>query len=222
MILDLFRDGFSIELLMNLCVRVFAIFCVLPIHEFAHGFVAYKLGDQTAKYQGRLTLNPLAHTDPMGALMLIFVGFGYAKPVPVNVRSFKANKRKQYLALVSAAGPLSNFIMAFVFTFLYVVSDLFLPDGTLSTALTLFFYYGSSINIGLGVFNLLPIPPLDGSKILAAFLPNRIYFKLLQYERYITLVVFALLFFGVLSTPINLLASFIQNLIFTIVLIPFN
>ena len=96
MIFDLMRNGLSLELLINLCVRVFVIFCVLPIHEFAHGFVAYKLGDNTAKLKGRLTMNPLAHVDPLGALMVLLVGFGYAKPVPVNIGRFKRGKRKQY------------------------------------------------------------------------------------------------------------------------------
>ncbi len=221
MILDLIRNGLSIELVMNMCVRVFAIFCVLPVHEFAHAFVASKLGDNTAKYQGRLTLNPLAHIDPIGALMIILVGFGYAKAVPVNIRNFKADKRKQNMALVSLAGPLSNIILAVIFSFFYVLTDLKFTASTLATALGLFFYYGSSINISLAVFNLLPIPPLDGSKILVAVLPNRVYFKLMQYERYIVLVVFVLLFTGVLTVPLSWFSSLLQNLIFRIVLLPF-
>ena len=107
MIFDLLRNGLSLELLINLCVRVFIIFCVLPIHEFAHGYVAYKLGDQTARLKGRLTMNPLAHVDPFGALMVLLVGFGYAKPVPVNMRNFKLGKRKQYMAYTAFAGPVA-------------------------------------------------------------------------------------------------------------------
>ncbi len=222
MILDLVRDGFTLELLLNLCVRVFAIFCVLPIHEYAHGLVANKLGDDTARLQGRLTLNPLAHIDPIGALMIVLVGFGYAKPVPVNISKFKVYKRKQYMALVAFAGPLSNMIMATIFSFFYVLFDFKLGASAATEAISLFFFYASSINISLAVFNLLPIPPLDGSKILAAVLPNRLYFKLMQYERYIVLVVFALLFMGVLTVPLSLLSTLLQNLIFRIVTLPFS
>lgn len=221
MILDLIRDGFSLELLLNLCVRVFTIFCVLPIHEYAHGLIANKLGDDTAKLQGRLTLNPMAHIDPIGALMIVLVGFGYAKPVPVNISRFKIHKRKQYMALVAFAGPLSNVIMATIFTFFYVLFDLKFGGSALSEAVSLFFLYAASINVSLAVFNLLPIPPLDGSKILAAVLPNRLYFKLMQYERYIVLVVFALLFTNILTYPLSLLSSLLQNLILKFVLLPF-
>ena len=139
MIFDLMRNGLSIELVINLCVRVFIIFCVLPIHEYAHGFVAYKLGDETARLKGRLTLNPLAHVDPMGALMVLLVGFGYAKPVPVNIGRFKRGKRKQYMALTAFAGPVSNLIMATIFTFFYcLIYHKFLYAGEYMVYVALF------------------------------------------------------------------------------------
>ena len=222
MIFDLMRNGLSIELLINLCVRVFIIFCVLPIHEFAHGFVAYKLGDDTARLKGRLTLNPLAHVDPFGALMVLLVGFGYAKPVPVNIGRFKRGKRKQYMALTAFAGPISNILMAIVFTFFYCLiyyKYMHLGDAALYTAL--FLSVAAQINISLAVFNLLPIPPLDGSRILNAFLPDRLYYKLMQYERYIVLAVFALIILNVLDTPIALLTGIIESLIIRICEIPF-
>ena len=222
MIFDLMRNGLSIELLINLCVRVFIIFCVLPIHEFAHGFVAYKLGDDTARLKGRLTLNPLAHVDPFGALMVLLVGFGYAKPVPVNIGRFKRGKRKQYMALTAFAGPISNILMAIVFTFFYCLvyyKYMHLGDVALYTAL--FLSVAAQINISLAVFNLLPIPPLDGSRILNAFLPDRLYYKLMQYERYIVLAVFALIILNVLDTPIALLTGIIESLIIRICEIPF-
>ena len=116
MIFDLFRNGFSIDLLMNLLARVFVVFCTLPVHEYAHALVATKLGDDTARLKGRLTLAPLAHIDVMGAVMIFLVGFGYAKPVPVNPRRFK-NPRAG-MALTALAGPLSNIIMALIFMIL--------------------------------------------------------------------------------------------------------
>lgn len=222
MIFDLMRNGLSIELVINLCVRVFIIFCVLPIHEYAHGFIAYKLGDDTARLKGRLTLNPLAHVDPLGALMVLLVGFGYAKPVPVNIGRFKRGKRKQYMALTAFAGPVSNLLMATIFTFLYcLVFHKFLYVSEAMVYVALFFSVAAQINISLAVFNLLPIPPLDGSRILNAFLPDRIYYKIMQYERYIVLIVFALIFMNVLDTPIALLTGLIKNLIMKLCEIPF-
>lgn len=222
MIFDLMRNGLSIELVINLCVRVFIIFCVLPIHEYAHGFVANKLGDNTAQLKGRLTLNPLAHVDPMGALMVLLVGFGYAKPVPVNIGRFKRGKRKQYMALTAFAGPVSNLIMATIFTFLYcLIYYKFLYTSEAMVYVALFFSVAAQINISLAVFNLLPIPPLDGSRILNAFLPDRIYYKIMQYERYIVLIVFALILMNVLDTPIALLTNIIKNLIMKLCEIPF-
>lgn len=222
MIFDLMRNGLSLELIINLCVRVFVIFCVLPIHEFAHGFVAYKLGDNTAKLKGRLTMNPLAHVDPIGALMVLLVGFGYAKPVPVNIGRFKRGKRKQYMALTAFAGPVSNIIMATIFTFFYcMVYYKFMHLGDVAVYIALFLSVAAQINISLAVFNLLPIPPLDGSRILNAVLPDRIYFKIMQYERYIILVVFALILLNVLDGPIAFLSGLIESVIVRLCEIPF-
>ena len=222
MIFDLMRNGLSIELLINLCVRVFVIFCVLPIHEFAHGFVAYKLGDETARLKGRLTMNPLAHVDPLGALMVLLVGFGYAKPVPVNIGRFKRGKRKQYMALTALAGPVSNLIMATIFTFFYCMMYYkFIHLGDVALYIALFLSVAAQINISLAVFNLLPIPPLDGSRILNAVLPDRIYYKIMQYERYIVLVIFVLILMNVLDGPISFLSGLIETLIIRLCEIPF-
>ncbi len=221
MLFDLFSDGLSMDLILKLCARVFIIFCVLPIHEFAHGFVANKLGDPTARLSGRLTLNPLAHIDPLGSLMIILVGFGYAKAVPVNIRNFKPGKRKTYMALTAFAGPVSNIIMAFIFMFLYCLIYYKFAFSEIMGYLALFFMYAALVNISLAVFNMIPIPPLDGSRILNALLPDRLYYKMMQYERYIILGVFALIMLGVLDLPLSIATSFIQQIIYNVCSAPF-
>ena len=216
MIFDLIRDGLSFDLIINLMVRVFVIFCVLPIHEFAHAFVAHKLGDDTARLKGRMTANPLAHIDPIGALMIILAGFGYAKAVPVNIRNFK--KRKPYMALTALAGPVSNIIMAFIFVFIGLIIQIKIgvTEFDLTYYIVVFVLTAAQINISLAVFNLLPIPPLDGSRIFSLIIPDKYYYTVMQYERYIVYGVLALVFFGVLDGPITLLSNFLYNIIFNI------
>ena len=222
MIFDLFRNGFSMELVINLCARLFVLFCVLPVHEFAHAFVATKLGDQTARLSGRLTMNPLAHLDLVGTLMILLVGFGYAKPVPVNPRNFK--NRKGGMALTAAAGPFANLLMALIYLFVYVLVYLKVrpESGTLPYYLMTFCNIVAQINVSLAVFNLLPVPPLDGSRIPAIVLPDKAYYKIAQYERYIVLGVFALLLFGVLDTPILALTRIVLKGLLYLVGLPFG
>ncbi len=224
MILDLMRDGLSIDLIINLMVRVFVIFCVLPIHEFAHALVAQKLGDQTARLSGRLTMNPLAHIDPLGALMILLAGFGYAKPVPVNMNNLKRGKRKQQMALVALAGPVSNIIMAFLFMFAYcaVFSFANVTEYSMSYYISVFLVTAAQINISLAVFNFLPIPPLDGSRILSVVIPDKYYYTIMQYERYIVLLVFVLILTGVLDTPMSLISGVLTDAIFKAASLPFN
>ena len=168
-------------------------------HELAHGWVAYKMGDPTAKALGRLTLNPLKHLDPFGSLMLLIVGFGWAKPVPVNLGNIPADKRRKGLILVSAAGITANIICAFVaLLLLRLISPE--PSGMVERVLFLL----ARINLILAAFNLIPIPPLDGSKILMGFAPESATRVLVQIEPFGFFIVIGLLFLGFLDPVINL------------------
>lgn len=228
MLFDLLRGNFDpLSLIVNIFVVAFVVFCTMPVHEFAHAFVATKLGDQTPRLSGRLTLNPMAHISPMGALMILLCGFGFAKPVSVNPRNFKDSQKG--MALTAIAGPVSNLLMAFVFIGLGQIIDIvangepyyfhnnsmwYNPNNvTFVSAICMFLFYAAMINVNLAVFNLLPIPPLDGSRILQLLIPGKYYYKFLQYERYIVLVVFVLLFTNVLSRPLAWMTSKIMSLL---------
>jgi Zn-dependent protease len=175
-------------------------------HELAHGWVAYKMGDPTAKWLGRLTLNPVRHLDPFGTLMLFFVGFGWAKPVPVNLENIPADKRRKGLILVSSAGITANIICAFTaFLLLRLISPE--PSGMIEQVLFLL----ARINIILAAFNLIPIPPLDGSKILMGFAPESVSRALSHIEPFGFFIVIGLLFLGALNPVIN----FFQYIILT-------
>ena len=180
-----------------------AVLLSLSFHEFSHGYVAFKLGDPTAKQAGRLTLNPLAHIDPLGTLCMLIFRFGWAKPVPINVMYFK--DRKKGMAITAAAGPISNLLLAFLCLLLFVPVLVYAGWTAVGSYAANFLYIMVMINVGLAVFNLLPISPLDGSKILYAVLPNKIYFSIMRYERYFQPVLFLLLWTGLLSRPISFL-----------------
>lgn len=221
MLFDILRGGYSgIEILAGVFASVFVVFCTLPIHEYAHALVATKLGDPTPRLQGRLSLNPMHHIDPFGALMIVLLGFGYAKPVSINARNFK--NPKVGMALTALAGPVSNLLMATIFLLCKNLVVLISTTNVLALALLYFFVFAASINVGLAVFNLLPIPPLDGSRILQLIIPKKYYFKFMQYERYIILIVFALLFFNVLNKPLAWLQALVYNALNTIVSYPFR
>lgn len=192
--------------LYSLIYWVPAIILALTMHEYAHARMAYAFGDPTAKDAGRLTLNPLAHLDPIGTLMLVFAHFGWAKPVPINPYYFQGD-RGQKIMLVSVAGPLSNILQALVGSVLLSLLVHFTISGQSKLWQLLFSFLFSYININivLAVFNLLPVPPLDGSKILASLLPERHMNIVFALERYGFIILIALMFLGVLSliiTPI--------------------
>ncbi len=186
----LLGGGTAGEKILYLLISILALLPALTFHEWAHGYTAYKLGDSTAKADGRLSLNPLDHIDPIGTLMLLLVGFGWAKPVPINTRNFKKPKRD--IALTSIAGPLMNFIVAFISVLLYVLClyvfvRIPINDATAEVIL-LVFLYSALYNLGLGTFNLIPLPPLDGSNVLMCLLPPKAamqYSRIRYYSHYI-------------------------------------
>lgn len=202
-----------LEVIISLSATVFVLFCTLPIHEWAHAKVATMLGDDTPRLMGRLTINPVKHLDPIGSLMILLVGFGYAKPVQVNMRKFK-NPRVG-MALTAAAGPGANITMSFIFLLFYnIFLALYIKSGfEILNSMVIFFSFAAVINIGLGVFNLLPIPPLDGSRILTLLIPSKYYYKIMRYERYIMYAVLFLIFTGVLTRPL----SFLVNVLYLII-----
>lgn len=197
--------GYSIS---QIVILVIAVILAMSVHEMAHGLVSYWFGDPTAKVQGRLSLNPLAHIDWMGLLCLLVFGFGWAKPVPVDPRYYKDPKTG--MIWTACAGPAANFLLAFVCVFLYYLVIRISPAfaaGTAGGFIEALLANTAMISTGFGIFNLIPIPPLDGSKILFAFLPDREYYRFTQGSPWMYLVFIALLYSGIISGPIGMLRS---------------
>lgn len=184
-------------------LTAFAVLFTLAAHEFAHAYAAYRLGDGTARSLGRLTLNPLKHLDPVGAICMLFFHVGWAKPVPINARNFKNPKRD--FAITAVAGPVLNILLAFIFAFLYLLTlslanryatELEGFSRVLLENFILLMFIFHSVNIGLGIFNLIPIPPFDGSRLLNVIFPPKIYFGIMRHERKIYWGVLAWLLLG--------------------------
>lgn len=196
----------------NIIVRAIVLLTAIPIHEAAHAYVADKMGDPTGRYMGRLTLNPTAHFDLLGSIAMLVAGIGWAKPVPVNPNNFKDPKKG--MAISAAAGPVSNLIVAAaslaIAKIIMYVGYEFGVNTVLSTLFTIFNVM-CSINISLAIFNLIPIPPFDGSRIFNYFLPDKFYFKVMEYEQYIVIGLLIVLFTGILDVPLALLSNLIFN-----------
>ncbi len=202
------------SVLTDMLMAVIPALVCITLHELSHGFVAYKLGDNTAKNMGRLTLNPIKHIDIIGLIMMVAFKFGWAKPVPVDMRNFKHPKRD--MAITALAGPVSNVIICCVVLFIYGI--IFLPcrlSGSefLSDVLNMV-YITSYLSIALAIFNIIPVPPLDGSKVLFSLMSDEAYFKLMRYERYGMLLLLALIATDVLGAPLQTVTQTVFDFLF--------
>ncbi|MEF9975256.1 MAG: site-2 protease family protein [Oscillospiraceae bacterium] len=190
-------------------IRALVMLLAIPVHESAHALVSSWLGDSTAKDNGRLTLNPMAHFDLLGAMCMILTGFGWARPVPIGANRFKHPKLG--MAVSALAGPVSNLLLGY-FGYIAYKLTAYTLTGRTQDILLLFFQTFVLINVMLAVFNLIPVPPLDGSRIALAFLPQRMYFSIMRYEKYIFLALFVVLAMGVLNLPISIVNNFFLNM----------
>lgn len=232
----MFQFDFSSTAIISLLLSIPGVLLALSVHECAHGWMSYKLGDPTARNFGRLTINPIKHIDPIGFICMILFRFGWAKPVPVNARYYKKPRRD--MALVAAAGPISNLIMCIIGIILVYVSFLTyrvlaenpypfwyiwniwsgaikdIPTEFSAKIIYLFFTLFmnfSVLNASLAIFNLIPIPPLDGSRIAFIFLPVRFYFGVMKYERYIQLAMLVLLYLGAFDKILSFFVNGLMN-----------
>lgn len=212
--------------LLSLLVTLPAVLVAITFHEFAHGFAADRLGDDTPRRQGRLNLNPLSHLDPVGTIMLIFAGFGWGKPVEINSRNFNRNiKMNVGEAIVAAAGPIMNIVLAFVFAVIYMAVWKFVPTFAITQVggiIMLLLSACVTVNVGLGVFNLIPLPPLDGSKIIGGFLSYNIKNWFERYYNIFYLVFVVIWVTGIAGTIISPIISAISNGIFKLVAMMFG
>ncbi len=207
-------EGFDFSYLLSILLSVIPSLVCITLHELSHGVVAYALGDDTARRAGRLTLNPLKHLDLMGLIMMVVAHVGWARPVPVNMMNFKDPKRG--MAVTALAGPLSNVLITCVFFFLYglLIVPLSRSGSAAAVYLLEMVQLTAIISMGYAVFNLIPIPPLDGSKVLFSLVSDRAYYSLMRYERYGMILLYVLVFTNVLGGPLRTAISFVTEKLF--------
>ncbi|MBQ2865486.1 MAG: site-2 protease family protein [Clostridia bacterium] len=195
-----------------------AVLIVITLHELSHGFAAYLLGDTTARDRGRLTFNPIAHIDIFGFLCMLVAGIGWAKPVPVSPYRFRMKNKKLGMAITALAGPLSNLLIAFVFLFIRTLLVIYGYDVPILLGMASFMEITAVLSIGLMAFNLIPIPPLDGSKVLLPFLPNKVIEFFYKYERYISIGFLIVLMLDLLDGIINSVVGWFINIIMDVII----
>ncbi len=214
---------FSREGILTLLVSVPGLLLAISMHECAHGYAAYLMGDRTAKYSGRLSLNPLHHLDLVGTICMLFFHFGWAKPVPINPNNFKNHRLG--IIIVSLAGPFVNFILGLLSSLIYLGIMLFIQSSApIWEFLGMVFLYSTYMNVGLMIFNLIPIPPLDGSKILMEFLPYKLKYQVYRYEQYFGIILIILVYMGTITPVLSVLQGYVLDFyqyVADLVLVPF-
>lgn len=214
--LNAIRSGSMIEIILTAFSLLVMLFVVFPVHECSHALAAKLLGDDTAERQGRITLNPFAHLDLMGTIGILAFGIGWAKPVPVNPARCRKVSQKAAMAITAAAGPMANFVSSLIF--MIIMKVLIVSYSGSDDAPDALYYIIMALRIIIdidlfnGVFNLLPVPPFDGSRVFFAFLPNKYYFAIMKYEQYIMIALLLLMWTGILSIPFSFLSNALYNL----------
>ncbi len=213
--LNAIRSGSMIEIILTAFSLLVMLFVVFPVHECSHALAAKLLGDDTAEREGRITLNPFAHLDIMGTIGILAFGIGWAKPVPVNPARCRKVSQKAAMAITAAAGPMANFVSSLIFMIIMKVL-IVCYNGSDSAPDALYYVIMAlrliiDIDLFNGVFNLLPVPPFDGSRVFFAFLPTKYYFSIMKYERYIMIVLLLLMWTGILSIPFSILSDLLYG-----------